>query len=90
MLIPLVAAVGAGLWAMWANRTRRTGDGPELAGYEKFRAAMEKQGTAMREQGTATQKRGTGRATGEEPAEAAWTPSLSAGRAPREEPAESA
>ncbi|MET8556663.1 hypothetical protein ABZV64_17120 [Streptomyces sp. NPDC004959] len=43
LLIPLVAAVGAGLWAMWAARTRRTGDGPELAGYEKFRAAMEKQ-----------------------------------------------
>ncbi|MFJ4437088.1 hypothetical protein [Streptomyces sp. NPDC088923] len=76
LLIPLVAAVGAGLWAMWANRTRRTGDGPELAGYEKFRAAMEKQGTE--------------RAAREEPAEAAWTPPLSAGRAAREEPAESA
>jgi hypothetical protein len=57
LLIPLVAAVGAGLWAMWAARTRKTGDGPELAGYERFRAAMEKQGA--------------GRAAGEEPAERA-------------------
>ncbi|EDY44188.1 hypothetical protein [Streptomyces sp. SPB074] len=57
LLIPLVAAVGAGLWAMWAARTRRTGDGSELDGYEKFRAAMEKQGA--------------GRAPREEPAESA-------------------
>jgi hypothetical protein len=43
LLIPLGAAVGAGLWGSWANRTRRTrGDGPELDGYARFRAAMEK------------------------------------------------
>ncbi|MGX2994651.1 hypothetical protein JNUCC64_10200 [Streptomyces sp. JNUCC 64] len=42
LLIPLFAALGAGLWGGWATRTRRTGDGPELAGYERFRAAMEK------------------------------------------------
>ncbi|QNP76224.1 hypothetical protein IAG44_13315 [Streptomyces roseirectus] len=41
--IPLLAAIGAGVWGSWANRTRRTrGDGPELDGYAKFRAAMER------------------------------------------------
>jgi hypothetical protein len=42
LLIPLVCAVGAGLWGSWAGRHRRIGDGPELAGYARFRAAMEK------------------------------------------------
>ncbi|MGW0575197.1 hypothetical protein ACWD25_04335 [Streptomyces sp. NPDC002920] len=43
MLIPFVAAVGGGLWGGWASRTRRArGDGPELDGYARFRAAMEK------------------------------------------------
>jgi hypothetical protein len=43
LLIPLVAAIGAGVWGSWANRTRRVrGDGPELDGYARFRAAMEK------------------------------------------------
>ncbi|WP_159401311.1 hypothetical protein [Streptomyces maremycinicus] len=43
LLIPLVAAVGAGLWGTWANRTRKArSDGPELDGYARFRAAMEK------------------------------------------------
>ncbi|MCX4660221.1 MULTISPECIES: hypothetical protein [Streptomyces] len=42
LLIPLFAALGAGLWGSWATRNRRTGDGPELAGYARFRAAMEK------------------------------------------------
>ncbi|MEU2282805.1 hypothetical protein ABZ614_12865 [Streptomyces sp. NPDC013178] len=43
LLIPLVAAIGAGLWGSWANRTRRVrGDGPELDGYARFRAAMER------------------------------------------------
>ncbi len=46
LLIPLVAAIGAGLWGSWANRTRRTrGDGPELVGYERFREAMDKSRT---------------------------------------------
>ncbi|MEU0056496.1 hypothetical protein [Streptomyces sp. NPDC006334] len=46
LLIPLVAAVGAGLWGSWANRTRRVrGDGPELDGYARFRAAMERSHT---------------------------------------------
>ncbi|MFJ9716538.1 hypothetical protein ACIRPQ_11445 [Streptomyces sp. NPDC101213] len=43
LLIPLFAAIGAGLWGSWANRTRRArGDGPELDGYARFRAAMER------------------------------------------------
>lgn len=43
LLIPLVAAVGAGLWGSWANRTRKVrSDGPELIGYARFREAMEK------------------------------------------------
>ncbi|MCW5250468.1 MULTISPECIES: hypothetical protein [unclassified Streptomyces] len=43
LLIPLVAAVGAGLWSSWANRTRRArSDGPELDGYARFREAMER------------------------------------------------
>lgn len=43
LLIPLVAAIGAGLWGGWANRTRTVrNDGPELVGYERFRAAMER------------------------------------------------
>jgi hypothetical protein len=46
LLIPLVAAIGAGLWGSWANRTRKVrGDGPELDGYARFRAAMEKSHT---------------------------------------------
>jgi hypothetical protein len=43
LLIPLLAAVVAGLWGSWANRTRKArSDGPELDGYARFRAAMEK------------------------------------------------
>ncbi|MFF5250541.1 hypothetical protein ACFY4K_00580 [Streptomyces leeuwenhoekii] len=43
LLIPLVAAIGAGVWGSWANRTRKVrGDGPELDGYARFCAAMEK------------------------------------------------
>ncbi|MFJ6724677.1 hypothetical protein ACIQPQ_07115 [Streptomyces sp. NPDC091281] len=43
LLIPLVAAIGAGLWGSWATRTRNIrGDGPELDGYARFRAAMER------------------------------------------------
>ncbi|MGW0335113.1 hypothetical protein ACWD0J_25140 [Streptomyces sp. NPDC003011] len=43
LLIPLLAAIGAGVWGSWANRTRKArSDGPELDGYARFRAAMEK------------------------------------------------
>jgi hypothetical protein len=42
LLIPLFAAVGAALWGRWAGRRRTAGDGEELAGYARFREAMEK------------------------------------------------
>ncbi|MFE9647877.1 hypothetical protein ACFYO0_27945 [Streptomyces sp. NPDC006365] len=43
LLIPLLAAIGAGVWGTWVGRSRRTtGDGTELAGYMRFREAMEK------------------------------------------------
>ncbi|MER5471748.1 hypothetical protein ABZX90_15530 [Streptomyces sp. NPDC002935] len=43
LLIPLVAAIGAGLWGSWAGRNRKAaGDGVELAGYTRFREAMER------------------------------------------------
>ncbi|MFC7304953.1 hypothetical protein ACFQVC_12075 [Streptomyces monticola] len=42
LLIPLVAAICAGMWGSWAARNRRTGDVTELAGYARFRAAMER------------------------------------------------
>ncbi|MCX4723901.1 hypothetical protein ACIPW9_07325 [Streptomyces sp. NPDC090052] len=43
LLIPLFAAVGAALWGKWATRQRTAGDGAELAGYARFREAMEKE-----------------------------------------------
>jgi len=43
LLIPALAAIGAGLWGSWAGRRRKSsGDGSELAGYERFREAMER------------------------------------------------
>jgi hypothetical protein len=43
LLIPLCAAIGAGLWGSWASRNRRSvEDGTELAGYTRFREAMER------------------------------------------------
>lgn len=46
LLIPLLAAIGAGLWGGWAGRNRKTaGDGSELAGYARFCEAMERSHT---------------------------------------------
>ncbi len=42
LLIPLFAVVGAAIWASWASRNRTAGDVAELAGYARFRDAMEK------------------------------------------------
>jgi hypothetical protein len=42
LLIPVVAAIVAAVWARWATRDRKIGDVAELAGYERFRAAMER------------------------------------------------
>ncbi|UNS98843.1 hypothetical protein MMF93_22020 [Streptomyces tubbatahanensis] len=46
LLIPVVAAVAASLWGSWAGRRRaKTPDAVGVAGYERFRAAMERSGT---------------------------------------------
>ncbi|MEU9979850.1 hypothetical protein [Streptomyces sp. NPDC050856] len=42
LLIPLFAAVGAAIWGSWAARSRTIEDVAELAGYARFRDAMEK------------------------------------------------
>ncbi|WP_393060370.1 hypothetical protein [Streptomyces sp. LN549] len=42
LLIPLFAALGASIWGRWAARNRTTGDVTELAGYARFREAMER------------------------------------------------
>ncbi|MFI8101970.1 hypothetical protein ACIQUQ_00385 [Streptomyces sp. NPDC101118] len=42
LLIPLFAAVGAAIWASWAARDRTSGDISELAGYARFREAMDR------------------------------------------------
>jgi hypothetical protein len=42
LLIPVIAAVVATVWASWAARARSTGDGASLADYERFREAMQK------------------------------------------------
>lgn len=43
LLIPVVGAVAAAVWAGWSCRSRqRAGDVNSLAGYERFRAAMAK------------------------------------------------
>ncbi|WP_103884404.1 hypothetical protein [Actinacidiphila yanglinensis] len=41
LLIPVAAAVAAAIWGRWAARRRTTGDGASLAGYERFRQAMQ-------------------------------------------------
>ncbi|MEE1757341.1 hypothetical protein [Streptomyces sp. SP18CS02] len=45
LLIPLFAAIGAAIWGGWASRSRTTEDVAELAGYARFRDAMEKSRT---------------------------------------------
>ncbi|NED10121.1 hypothetical protein [Streptomyces sp. SID9124] len=42
LLIPVFAAFGAAIWGGWAARNRTAGDVTELAGYARFREAMEK------------------------------------------------
>ncbi|MFH8583185.1 hypothetical protein [Streptomyces celluloflavus] len=43
LLIPVLAALAATLWSTWVMRNRKSGDVAELAGYARFRAAMEKE-----------------------------------------------
>jgi hypothetical protein len=45
LLIPFIAAVGAAVWGSWAAKRRVIGDGAEVAGYARFRDAMEKAGS---------------------------------------------
>ncbi|MEV0275350.1 hypothetical protein AB0I22_03055 [Streptomyces sp. NPDC050610] len=42
LLIPLSTAIAAAIWGSWATRNRTYGDIAELAGYARFRAAMER------------------------------------------------
>ena len=52
LLIPVAAAVVASVWGSWANRRRTViPDAAGVAGYERFRAAMERSsaGTPARE-----------------------------------------
>jgi hypothetical protein len=46
LLIPVIGALAAALWASWAGRSRKqAGDVHSLAGYERFREAMAKSHT---------------------------------------------
>ncbi|WP_225803397.1 hypothetical protein [Streptomyces sp. NK15101] len=47
LLIPLFAVVGAAIWGSWASRNKTIGDVAELAGYARFRDAMERSHTAI-------------------------------------------
>lgn len=50
LLIPVIAAVASGLWGSWAGRRRTTTpDAVGVAGYERFRAAMERTRTEAAE-----------------------------------------
>ncbi|MFF8277680.1 hypothetical protein ACF05T_16460 [Streptomyces lateritius] len=42
LLIPLFAVVGAAIWGSWTTRSKTIGDVAELAGYARFRDAMER------------------------------------------------
>ncbi len=46
LLIPVLAALVAVVWSTWAQRNRKTGDVAELAGYARFRDAMERERSA--------------------------------------------
>ena len=46
LLIPLFGSCAAAVWARWAAHNRTTGDGRSLAGYERFRQAMQTQAPA--------------------------------------------
>ncbi|MEU8617105.1 hypothetical protein [Streptomyces sp. NPDC048623] len=53
LLIPLFAVVGAAIWGSWASRNKTTGDVAELAGYARFRDAMERTHTVPADPTTA-------------------------------------
>lgn len=41
-IFPVVAGLFAWLWVLWSRRTRSTADSDSLAGYQRFREAMER------------------------------------------------
>lgn len=41
LAIPLIGVCAAALWARWAAHNKASGDGASLAGYERFREAMQ-------------------------------------------------
>ncbi|MFJ9849739.1 hypothetical protein [Streptomyces sp. NPDC101150] len=41
-----MAALVATVWSTWTQRSRKAGDGEELAGYARFREAMEREHSA--------------------------------------------
>jgi cytochrome c-type biogenesis protein CcmH/NrfF len=41
-IFPVVAGLLAWLWVLWSRRTRTTADSDSLAGYQRFREAMER------------------------------------------------
>lgn len=45
LLIPVLAALAAVVWSTWTTRYRKAGDVAELAGYARFREAMEREET---------------------------------------------
>ncbi|MFE0191766.1 hypothetical protein [Streptomyces sp. NPDC059008] len=46
LLIPVGAGLIAAVWSSWALRHRKSGDVAELAGYARFRDAMEREHSA--------------------------------------------
>lgn len=55
LIIPVVAALVAMVWAGWAARTpRATGDPASLAEHQRFRAAMERSTSAAASSGERT------------------------------------
>lgn len=48
LLIPLFTIVGAAIWSSWATRSRTTEDLAELAGYARFREAMDQRAVRRR------------------------------------------
>ncbi|MFE0738274.1 hypothetical protein [Streptomyces sp. NPDC058855] len=54
LLIPLFAVVGAAIWGSWASRNKTIGDVAELAGYARFRDAMERSHAAPAASGSSS------------------------------------
>lgn len=48
LVIPVLGICAAAVWARWAARNKDTGDGASLAGYERFRQAMQRPPAAGR------------------------------------------